>query len=376
MQMSQIMMDGQYALHDVSSNFLTRFSRSALSCAGWHGLWCQRNEYAYFENKTVDTYRVLAQNQDNISAFEFYAATAVYEPPPEGVDILLAHSSLNFEPFDVAESVDTTPVLAVTVRSYSRAFCLENGPRLNSDLVRLKAESKRWEPLIKRLIHKGTDLHVPVPRDSVYSIFYLPSHVSTYGTPLDVLFEFSETPDEAKTIGAKWLRLLASEGHDVVAYLKKETILHTPDHQMTHPTCPHYGDDIYPVLRELQFTFDDARPSVWWDWWTDPASEIDLLEREFKGMIKYTCLLAQRWYPTYTLIDTWPFQYPVWYDNAEKVAQDWMKKGMEPTERRRRARVAMQRANRRLEKRYAKNTYSKSLRHSRMPGAWPASSWD
>ena len=339
-----------------------------------HELWCQRNESAYFENKTVDTYRALAQNQHNISAFELDEATAFYVGPPEGVDMLLAHSSLNIEPFDVAESVDAMPLLAVTARSYSRAFCLENRARLNSNLVRLKVESKRWEPLIKRFLHKGTDLHVPVPRDSVFSIIYFPSHVSRYGTPLDVLFEYSETPDEAKTIGAEWLRLVASEGHDVVAYLKKETILHTPDHQMTYPTSSYYKVGIYPVLRELQFTFDDARSSVWWDWWTDPASDIDLLEREFKGMIKYTCGLAQWWYPTFTLIDTWPFQYPVWYDNAEKVAQDWLKKGMEPTERRRRARVAMQRANRRLEKRYAKNTHSKSLRHSRIPGAWPAPS--
>ena len=299
-------------------------------------------------------------------------ASLWYEGPPEGVDILLAHSSLHFERFDIAESVDTVPPLAVALRCYGRILFLKNGPRLdNHSRVPQAAylpERKQWEPLIKRFTHRGADLHVPVPRHGYYPSNY-PFHVSEYGTPLDVILQFSETPDEARTIGAEWLRLLASQGHDVVAYLKREMTLHAPEHQMTYPT-QYPLDTLALALRELQFTFDDAEPCVWWDWWIDPASDIGLLEREFKQMVKHTCVLTNQ-LVTF-LIDTWPFQYPVWYDNPEKLEQDWLHEGMEPAERRRRAHLAMQRANRRLEKRYAKNAYSKGLRHSQMPGAWPA----
>ena len=313
---------------------------------------------AHSDNETVDTFRILAQNQDDISAFDLRYATIWYEGPAEGVDMLLAHSSLHF---DIAESVDTALSLVWAIRCYSRTFFSDNGER------------KQWESLIQRFIHKGADLHVPVPREGYNPSKLSPFHVNDYGTPLDVLFHFSETPDEARIIGAEWLGLLASEGHDVVAYLKKEMTLRAPEHQMTYP-APDLEEELPRALRELQFTFDDAWPCVWWEWWIDPASDIHLLEREFKQMVKYTSVLAFQ--QVLFLVDTWPFQYPVWYDNPEKLAQDWLEEVMEPAERKRRAHLAVQRANRRLEKRYAKNMYSKGLRHSKMPGAWPASIWD
>ena len=327
-----------------------------------------RNVIAHSENEIIDTFRTLARYQDDISAFDFTMATYSYGGPPEGVDILLAHSSLHFERFDIADSFDTVPPLAMALRCYSRAFSFENGSRLDSYSC-IPPEHKKWEPLIKKFIHKGADLHVPVSRGGHTHSNYFPFHVSKYGTPLDVLFHFSETPDEARAIGAEWLVLLASKGHDVVAYLKEEMTLHAPEHQMTYPV-PYFLDELPLVLRGLQFRFDDAGPCVWWDWWIDPASDIGLLEREFKQMVKHTCMSAYHLDPF--LVDTWPFQYPVWYDNPEKLQQDLLHEGMEPAERRRRAHLAMQRANRRLEKRYAKNAYSKGLRHSQMPGAWPA----
>ena len=373
MQMPQIIWDGQYALHDIKSKLLTQHPRKALQFAGA----TSRLTNKLRGNKIVDTFRALAQYQDDISASDLASATFSYEGPPEGVDILLAHSSLHFERFDIAESIDTAPPLAVALRCYSRTFFFENSSRLNNNLCVPQAaylsERKQWESLVKRFILKGADLHVPVPRKDYGPSNYFPFQVSEYGTPLDVLFQFSETPEEARTIGDEWLGLLASKGHDVVAYLKEEMALRAPEHQMTYPT-PYISKELPLALRELQFTFDDAGPCVWWDWWIDPTSDVDLLEREFKQMVKHTCVLAGEFFPF--LIDTWPFQYPVWYDNPEKLAQDWLGKGMEPAERRRRAHFAMQRANRRLEKRDAKNKYSKGSRYSQMPGAWPASCWD
>ena len=375
--MPQIMMECQYALHEINSKLLTKISRKALSFAGYSDIVARYrgNISADFENKTLDVFRTLARDQDDISASDLEVATSLYDGPPEGVEILLAHSSLHFERFDIAEDVGTAPPLAIALRCYSRTLFLDNGPRLDDHACAPQAaylpEHKQWEPLLKRFIPKGANLHVPVPRDGYSRNYTLP--VSEYGTPLDVLFQFSGTPDEARTIGAEWLGLLASKGHDVVAYLKKEMILHAPDHQITYPVY-NLEQNIPPPQRELYFAFDDARPCVWWDWWIDPASDIDLLEREFKDMVKYTCVEPILW--TLSLIDTWPFEYPVWYDNPEKVAQNFMHEDMEPDERRRRAHVAMQRANRRLQKRFAKNAYSKGLRHSKVPGAWPASSWD
>ena len=316
---------------------------------------------AHFDNETVDIFRILAQNQDDISAVDLNLATMWYEGPAEGVDILLAHSSLHFESLDIAESVGDVPPLAVALRCYSRKFFSDN------------RERKQWQPLIKRFIHKGADLHVPVPREGYKLSKHFPFHINVYGTPLDVLFHFSETPNEAETIGAEWLGLLESKGHDVVAYLKQEMTLHAPEYQMTYPT-PELEVTLPRALRELKITFDDARLCVWWEWWIDPASHIDLLEREFKQMVKHTCVLTYHLVPF--LVDTWPFQYPVWDENPEKLAQHYLRESMEPAERRRRAHLAMQRANRRLEQRYAKDMYSKGLRHCKMPGDWPASSWD
>lgn len=382
MQMPQITMDSQYALYETSFNLLTQLSRNALAFVGLNSLVLRHPqiESAHFENKSVDTFRALAQNQDDISASDLDVATFFYDGSAEAVDILFAHSSSHFERFDIAESVGSAPPLAVALRCYSRSFferfnCTSSVPQAAHLLGR-----KQWEPLIKKFIHKRADIHVPVPRQD-YILSNYSFHISENGTPLEVLFQWSETPDEAKTLGAEWLRLLASQGHDVVAYLKREMTLHTLQHQMIYPVTGTYNE-LPLALRELQFTFADASPCVWWEWWIDPASDIDILEREYKQMVKFTCVGPS--FDIMSLVDTWPFQYPVWNDNPEKVAQDWLEKvaqgwlheGMEPAERRRRAHLATQRANRRLEKRCAKNAYSKRLRHPQMPGAWPASSWE
>lgn len=85
-----------------------------------------------------------------------------------------------------------------------------------------------------RFIVKGADLRVPVPRVSYSSRSHSFVFDNKPGTPLDVRFEFSATPDEARTLGAEWLGLLALKGHNVVAYLKKEMMLHSMQQQMNY----------------------------------------------------------------------------------------------------------------------------------------------
>lgn len=129
--------------------------------------------------------------------------------------------------------------------------------------------------------------------------------VNKHGTPLDELFGCSETPDEAKTLAAEWLGIVAAKGHDVIAYLKKEKMLHSTEHRMTYVDLSHY-DDPRLDLRELQFNFDDAQPCVWWEWWTDPASPTNLLECEFAQMIR---LGPPHFRPLLSWETQWPFRY-------------------------------------------------------------------
>lgn len=212
---------------------------------------------------------------------------------------------------------------------------------------------------------------MPVYRKSFYPREYFPPLVNDYGTPLDELFKCSTTPDEARTVAVEWLGFLASKGHDVVAYLKKEMTLHSTEHELTIPASWH-SDYQYHSLRELQFTFDDAQPCVWWEWWLDPASSMDLLDREFKQMVKYTSA-----FPIYmrSWTTSWPFCYPVWncvFDPDDQLRSEKFE-DEPPTEwLEREYHFAMRRANRRLQKRLAKSTHSKGLRYPQMPGAWQA----
>lgn len=357
-----------------SAPMLTRCSRTALQNAGQ--LTRTGNlpyDYASLRNHTVDTLRVIARYQNNISASDLSTAFIVYDGPPEGADVLLSHSLLPFERFDITEDSDFTPPLAIALRCYSQSFFLDNTPK-DSDYRRNLSppERKQWEPLIRRFIGKDADLHVPVPCIGYNPRDHSPFHVNDYGTPLDVLFEFSTTPDEARTLGAEWLTLLASKGHNVVAYLKKELMLHSTQHHMTYPALSYSTNHLHS-LRELHFTFDEGRSFVWWEWWIDPASDLDIMEVELKEIAKYTP--AYPWFCDSDWISPWPFRYPDWHYCIEHVAQLWAY-NFEDHRRRdplQRAYLVMQRANRRHQKRSANSTRSKASRHPQMPGAWPAS---
>ena len=154
----------------------------------------------------------------------------------------------------------------------------------------------------------------------------------------------------------------------MVVYMKKEMMLRSPQRQLTYPTSS-YHPGYLRNLRELQFILDDARPCVWWDWWTDPASDICLLQCEFKMLVRHIPVrprtIGRSW------ISSWPFQCPVWHHVKEERARNWPEY-MQPAEMRRRGDFAMQRANRRLYKRYAKSTHSKGLRGAEMSGSWRA----
>ena len=322
----------------------------------------------------INTLRVLAQNQGDVSDYDLSVAVYGYGGPPEGVDLLLSYSSSHIERFDITAGSDSMPPLALVLKCHSHCFFWEDLPKNDRSRqiprTALSSERKSWELLLRRFIRKGTDLHVRVPYYHDHSGNYSPSHVNEYATSLDVLFQYSGTPGEARILGDEWLGLLASEGHDVITYLKEEMMLHASQHQMTYPIIsPSKGQPL--ALRELQFMFDDARPSVWWEWWTDPSSDIDLLDREFKDMVKTQYVGLS--YGDRLLSSPWPFHYPAWHPVLEGRVQSRSDTASAPDmEITRRAYLALQRANRRLQKRHAKSTHSKGLRYPRMPGAWQA----
>ena len=284
------------------------------------------------------------------------------------MEVLLSHSSFDLQRFDITDDQYYRPPLAIALNCYSQNFLMDS---TTSDDVwwfprsSCPRERKQWEPLILRLIHQGVDLHAPVFREGslAHGYPYSPFHVSEYGTPLDSLFEISRTPDEARRLGAEWLGLLASKGHDVFSYLEKEKILHSSQHQITHPNSSNYSD-LSP--RELQFTFDHTQPCVWWEWWINPAPHMDLLEHEFTQLVKHTSALPQGVHATRR--DMWPFYYPDWH-RADAFGRVWSGDYFGDL-----AEHATRKANRRLQKRYAKSRHCKRSRYPQMPGAWPAQS--
>ena len=136
---------------------------------------------------------------------------------------------------------DDLPLLAIVLGQYGQDFFFDNNPIDNELWRAYPLERKQWRPLIKRLIHKEADLHVLVPRKGYVSGVSSSYHVTFCGIPLDVLFEFRGTPDEARAFGAEWLELLATKGHDVVAYLRREMFSYSSQNLLTYPTTTSFN---------------------------------------------------------------------------------------------------------------------------------------
>lgn len=101
-----------------------------------------------------------------------------------------------------------------------------------------------------------------------------------YGTLPDELFLYTVNPLESQVTANSWLQVPASEGHDILTYLKTESVLHTEPMQSTHPSYLPMGEDNEPKL-----VFDvGPRPSLSRDWWISKSSSTFLLRAEFKSM--------------------------------------------------------------------------------------------
>ena len=296
---------------------------------------------------------MLAQHQDDISTTDISSVVSSYWGPFEAANMLLSQELLPLGVSDATEDTVSFPPLAMALRSYA-AWTIQGQT----------AGSEGWESLIRKLIRRGSDLHAPVPQSHTHVQAWFPSQRPYYLTPLDELFTSTGTPAEAKSAADGWLRILSSEGYDVVAYLKKEMDLHAPQFQLTFPSKGSmYFSGPYFLPRELTFVLDDSQPSVYWDWWIDPASSTYLIRSELKQMVMISRMhvgFDRDWE------DSWPFIYPAWYmdgkwgyTDKEKMAK-WHRLHDN----------AKRRANRRLQKAHAQTARLQGLRYPNMPGAW------
>lgn len=186
------------------------------------------NAAAYYPNdtivnqtvvdKTTDILRVVIQAQDGVSAYNMISFFAGYHGAPEGMDLMLSQGS--FEAYSLTYDPSPFPILVTALRGY--------------------AADSQWEPIIRRLIRRGHDLHAPIVHGPC-SCIPIPDHFNcfcglpSFVRPLDGMFQAAVDPFEAIDMGDAWLDILSSEGYDVRAYLEKERILHRPSSQLIRP---------------------------------------------------------------------------------------------------------------------------------------------
>ena len=307
-----------------------------------------RTRPSHYEARTstktvLDIARLLARSQEDVSEIDISRFVQEYRGPPEGMELILSEYPVQY---DMRSTDDGNCSIYPTLAAILRAYAENPSP---------------WEPVLRALVRRGADLHAPVRRDrgDMDQIGY-PCHMAEYGTPLDELFRWNRDSVASRTAADGWLRILADEGHDPSAYLKKEFIWLAEDMHFTHASISSVG---YDSPRKLFFRLGDC-PSVFWKWWIDPTSSTSLLREEFECLITTSpewLKVSRGWK------EQWPFTYPEWF----KLHQGY-KKGEQLSHCKEMLKAADKRANRRINARAARSAQAqRSGRSRRVPGAWP-----
>lgn len=301
-----------------------------------------------FAEPFVDTVRVLSQAQTEFTLSDMEDLTWYYDGPPSGIEFLrLQHTNLAGSS-DQDEKEKSAYHLATALSLYGKG-------------------SLQWENVIRKLVHEGVDIHGQVrcfnnePWDDRDDRSAVLEH---YGTPLDELFRHTDTPFEAQKVSRSWLRILASEGIDVLVYLEEEIALHTARHLLTWSTCLYF--------RKLIFQLDE-NPGVWWDWVIDPSSGAGLVREAFTTLSMNRVDCFDTYVVKYLEWDTWPWGYPDW------CRMPWYGSGILELdydgycpERKGKNDLAKNRAARRMARKASKMRRALGIkRTSRVPGAWP-----
>ena len=300
-----------------------------------------------FTKEIVDTLRVLAQAQVDFSTSDMKGFTSLYSGPPEGLEFIYLQQCVQAGFSVPDDELSSAMAFATALSQFGKGL-------------------PQWEHLIRTLIHKGVDIHGRVRQGLIMKgpayapeTGIEPQYWCERGTPLDQLFEYTDTPIEANAVGDAWLEILSTEEYDVVTYLKQEIALHATQQQLTYTE---YADD--NICRQLVFQLE-GDPRVSWDWRLDPRSSASLVREEYKQMNLSAC---QRNIvgPT-PWEDIWPFDYPqgswIRYPVSDHHAfPEWE----------RRYNRAQERAHRRMKKKGSKLARAQRVQgRSKMPGAWP-----
>ncbi len=171
-------------------------------------------------HKITQSLKLLTQSRNDISSLDIFKLWSTYSGAVEGAEFLFSQDLISSES-DIFDDEDTFPPLATALRGYSK--------------------DPQWENFLRLLLRKGADLHSPVPRSASiedineqHDVVY-PCNILEYGTPLDELFRWTETPFEGEEAADRWLQILSSEGYDIKDYIEEESALHAQQMQLTYP---------------------------------------------------------------------------------------------------------------------------------------------
>ncbi len=323
------------------------------------------------KDNPLDTVRFLAQKQECFSSEDVSELLSRYFGPPGLVEWVLSKNVLDLALFDSAHDPITYPrwAFATALRSYAIAYLAEyKFERLHCEEPEYHGVLDQWESLIRRLLRTGADVHECIYHCAIeVTGANIPYEIAEYRTPLDEMFTDTNTLAESRAVANGWLEILRSEGYDVVAYIEKEHQLHYTRPQIILPRYTSYGDLENP--RELLFIFNEENPGISWDWWVDPASSTYLIRSTFKQM-----LMLSHWVNIDKIPweENWPFRHPPWHEAwLEDHGLRCLIRDEEAWIKFRQLRnAALLRANRRLQKRHAKEMRRRGLKYPRMPGAW------
>ncbi len=285
------------------------------------------------EQRKVDTVRILAQAQEDISSTNVSLFFECYYGPADAAYWMLSLYSVQYEILLAENEGEIYPPLGSALRAFGRG-----------------EDQTGWETFIRRLISIGINIHARVPRGRCFDPYQYPYPLSPYGTPLDELFTNTGTAVEAKSAGDAWLQILSTEGYDVLAYLEHEEALHATQPPITCPSIC-YLSDMRDVPRQLVFDLGE-NPTVYAEPWMDPESSIFLVHQAFKD----TNIFANSY--SHRGKGSWPITYPKWYSCWPDPDED--APANERRADRRRQKKAMKAARR-----------NRKQNPARMPGAWP-----
>ena len=260
-----------------------------------------------------------------------------YAGPAEGVDLLM--------------SMD---MLCIEADSYSWRSVL-----LLETALGLIGKFPEWESIVRRLLRRGLDPHAHCFAPTKFRFEdEEPNALANGGfiaTPLDELFESTDSPVEARMVAQRWLEILKSEGHDIRTYLETEKTVHGPQPYITFSWKGRRDQ----TLRQMVFEMETDPPGVCWDWWTDPKSGAALVLEEFKSMNG----LCQRSFGGHRAhwTESWPFgglDLPrrLWAVNPSEMYRDQMR---------------TQRWRRKYAKKLARANGKRNYPYN-VPGAWSA----